>query len=294
MSRVGRARYLVPGSLEEACAALESASGGARVLAGGTDLLVQKRAGIVHPELIVDVKRLALRYIVSEPGQLRIGALTTHSDLASHPSLRPELEGLRQAARWVGGPALRNRGTVGGNIVNASPAADTVPALIAADAEAVLARPDERVIPLEEFFTGYRQTVLWPGEILAEVRLPRSPEISRSVFVKIGNRRSMIIASVCLAAALRVDTSGVVIGVSLCYGSVAPTPVRLREVEAMLIGSPVDAMDLEGAGEAAAESVAPISDSRASATHRLRLVAVHTRRALSALRDELSRALASA
>ena len=286
-------RYLAPVSIAEACAALRSENGGARPLAGGTDLLVQTRAGVLNPQLVVDLKRLPLRFIVAEPGKLRIGALATHSDLVRHPALRPELEALRCAARWVGGPALRNRGTVGGNIVNASPAADTVPALIAADAEAIVAGPEERAIPLEQFFTGYRQTVLRPGELLSEVRVPRQPEVSRSVFVKIGNRGAMIIASVCLAASLRVTPGGVVAGASLCYGSVAPTPVRLREVEAMLIGRPLDALDLEGAARAAAESISPISDTRASLEHRVRLVAVHTRRTLAALRDELSEVIAA-
>ncbi len=285
-------RYFAPETLAETHALIAEHGSDAKPLAGGTDLLVQVRARRVAPRVIVDLKRLPLRYVIVEPTQLRIGALATHSDLAAHPTVRSELAALASAAACVGGPALRNRGTLGGNVVNASPAADAVPPLLADDAHALAQGPrGERAIPFVELFTGYRETALAADELLTEVRVPRMSHASSSTFVKTGNRAAMIIASVNIACRLSVVGDGRVTAARLCCGSVAPTAIRIAEAERMLVGSSLDTLDLDGAARAAAEAVAPISDTRASATHRVRLIAVHTRRALASVRDELKEIL---
>jgi CO/xanthine dehydrogenase FAD-binding subunit len=285
-------RYLAPDTVAEAQTAIAEHGPDAKPLAGGTDLLVLIRAGRIRPRMIVDLKRLPLRYVKAEQGQLRIGALATHADLASHPTVRAEFAALASAARVVGGPALRNRATVGGNVVNASPAADAVAPLFADDARAIVAGlGGEREVPFAALFTGYRDTALAADELLTEIRIPRVADASSSRFVKAGNRAAMIIATVNIACRLTVGRDGRVTDARLCYGSVAPTALRIRDAERVLIGSSLDELDAEIAAQLAAETVAPISDTRASATHRVRLVRVHTRRALESIRDELKEAV---
>lgn len=286
--------YLAPETLAEAHAVIADNFPAAKPVAGGTDLLVQIRSGRVKPRLLVDLKHLPFRYITTEAGQVRIGALATHADVAWHPVVRSEFAALARASRFVGGPALRNRATVGGNVVNASPAADAVAPLFADDAQAIVhGRRGERQIPFSALFTSYRQTALQPDDILTEIRLPRPDTASSSSFVKTGNRRAMIIATINIACRLSVGSDGRVTDARLCYGSVAPTVVRVTESERILTGSWLDDLDFDAAAQAAVEAVAPISDTRASAEHRMRLVRVHTRRALESVRDELRKTAAN-
>lgn len=286
--------YLAPQTLAEAHALIADNIPAAKPMAGGTDLFVQIRSGSVKPGLLVDLKRLPLRYITLEPGQLRIGALATHADLASHPVVRSEFAALASASRFVGGPPLRNRATVGGNVVNASPAADAVAPLLADDARAIVhGHEGERQIPFSALFTGYRQTALQPDDILTEIRLPRPNTASSSRFVKTGNRRAMIIATINIACRISVASDGRVRDARLCYGSVAPIALRATEAERVLTETGLDGLDIDAAVQAAVEAVAPISDTRSSAEHRVRLVRVHTRRVLESVRDELRGTVAS-
>jgi carbon-monoxide dehydrogenase medium subunit len=242
-------------------------------IAGGTDLVVQMRRGRRNPEHLIDLSGLhGLDTIeVTEDGCC-LGAMATHKSIERHPDFQSDLRMLVEAAHLVGGHQVRNVATVGGNIVNASPAADVVVPLLALDAVLTLqSASGSRQVPLADFLVGPGSTLRRPGELLREVRFARLPPSSGSVFLKNGRRKAMEISVVCVAVCLTL-ADGVLSQVRIGLGAVAPTALRARAAEAALEGKVVDHKLIAHAASLAAQECAPLSDVRASAEYRRLLV----------------------
>jgi CO/xanthine dehydrogenase FAD-binding subunit len=240
-----------------------------RPVAGGTDLMVQLAADASEPpERIIDLWQLdELRRIRLEPDELIVGALTTHMDLRRASLVRERLPALAEAAATVGAIQIQHRGTIGGNICNASPAGDLLPVLLAADAAFVLGSTrGEREVPADAFWVAYRSTALAPDELLLRIRVPL-PRDRRIRFWKVGTRRAQAISKVVLALAYRVDGDAWR-DVRVAVGSVAPTPVRARATEAILEGGLPDASLAERAVAALTNELRPIDDVRSTADYR--------------------------
>lgn len=267
--------YLRPATLQEALAGL---AGGARALAGGTDLYPGAGARLAGP--VVDLTALpGFRGITSGPQGLRIGACTTWTEVAE-ASLPPACTALQQAARQVGARQIQNAGTVGGNLCNASPAADGVPPLMALEASVeLISAQGHRVLRLEEFLLGPRRTALQPGEVLAAVTLPRPT--GQSVFLKLGARAHLVISIAMVA--VRLDTEGDrITAAAVAVGACSAVARRLPAVEAALRGPRAGAADrVDPAAVAAA--LAPIDDVRATAAYRATAAAELVRRGVEAL-----------
>jgi carbon-monoxide dehydrogenase medium subunit len=279
-----RFEYFAPQSLAEAIALFGEKGDGGRALAGGTDLVPQIKEGgkIPMPSYIVSLRRLPeLRGIeFSESKGLRIGAAVTMAELAESPVVRERYRALADGAGVVGSVQTMNMATVGGNVCNAAPSADTAPALLAYEAVAVIAGPDgERELPLAEFWRGPNATALRPGELLRELRLPVPPPNSGGVYVRQTPRKQMDIAVVGVAVLLTI-TGERIEHARVALGAVAPTPIRAQETEAMLEGQTITESLFAKAAEAAAAEARPISDQRGSAEFRRHLVRVTTERCL--------------
>jgi xanthine dehydrogenase FAD-binding subunit len=257
-------RYIAAATLDEAVSVVAA---GAVPLAGGTDLLVAWERH-THPEAVCDLGRVpGLRGIEERAGRVWIGALTTHAEVTRSPLLLAAAPLLREAAGTVGAVQVRTRGTVGGNVANASPAGDVLTALYALDAEVELRGPaGARALPIADFVKGPRRTALAPGEILTGVTFPRPPPELQG-YEKLGLRAAQAISVVSLAVRLRLD-GGVVRDAALALGSVAPTPVRAPAAEAALRGRPLDAAAVQAAARALSATATPIDDVRASAEYR--------------------------
>jgi CO/xanthine dehydrogenase FAD-binding subunit len=253
-------------SLEHAFSLLAE---GWKPFAGGTDLMVLFEAGKLQRQRFVSIWGLAeLKGIESADDSITLGALTTYTAVQADPILQAGFPLLTQAASETGGVATQNRGTLGGNIVNASPAADTPPALLVYDAELELVSASgTRWVPYSSFHTGYKKTLLRPDELVARIRMPRRNGWSQ-YYRKVGTRKAQAISNVCLAAAMRPDGGRVEARVAL--GSVAPTVVRCYETERAIEHDP---RDIAGARAALAREIFPIDDIRSSAEYRLRVAA---------------------
>jgi N-methylhydantoinase B len=277
--------YVRPASLAEA---LELAADGSRlVIAGGTDVYpANATRSIERP--VLDVSRVAgLRGITRdrETGAWRIGATTTWTDVAEAAFLPPAFDGLRAAARQVGGRQIQNTGTVAGNLVTASPAADGTPNLLVLDAsvEVASAARGPRLVPVREFVTGYRTTALAPDELVTAVLVPDQPATARSTFRKLGSRAYLVISIVSVAALVIVEDA-VVSDVRVAIGACSPVPERLVDLEAVLVGRPADTAALaELVAGTQPVGLAPIDDVRASAVYRLDAARTLVGRALAEL-----------
>lgn len=243
---------------------------GGRVIAGGTDALVQMQRGAFPAAVVVDASRIAdLRFIREDGDRIEIGALTTYADLLASPLVRRVAPALIAAAETVGAPQTRARGTLGGNIANASPAGDMLPPLLALDAIVTLSSArGVRSLPLSEVLRGPRQTCLEPGEIIASIAFRHPPEPSGAAFIKLSNRRGMSIAVVSVAATLALDSAGRIAEGRVALGAVAPTAVRSPAAESILAGGAPGAETFRRAARAALDDIAPISDVRATAAYR--------------------------
>jgi CO/xanthine dehydrogenase FAD-binding subunit len=263
---------VVPRALDEALALLREEPGVWRPFAGGTDLMVLLEAGRLEHRKFFSIRHLPeLRGVGESDGVVRVGALTTYTDVRRSEVLGRHFPMLGRAARETGGVAIQNRGTVGGNIANASPAADTPPALLAYGAEVELvSAAGARRVPYAEFHTGYKQTVMRPDELIAAVLLPRPAEGARHFYRKVGTRRAQAISKVCFAAVAEVegDTFG---EVRVALGSVAPVVLRCRRTEGLLSGRRLDAPLLRAAAEELAREITPIDDVRSTARYRARV-----------------------
>jgi len=260
---------VAPGTLSAALSLLAEQPGRWLPIAGGTDLMVQYAGGKLGGSRLVSLWNLPeLRRIDVSKEEVGVGAGCTYTDLREHEVIAREFPLLASAARWTGGVANQNRGTLGGNIVNASPAADSLPALLVYEAELILvsARGERRVKYLD-FHTGYKKTVLAADELIRTVCLARRFTGYISYSRKVGARNAQAISKVCVAALARLE-SGVVEDVRIAAGSVAPMPVRLRNTELVLKGQVIDAALVRRAHESATAEVRPIDDIRSTAAYR--------------------------
>lgn len=273
-----------PASVQEASALIKEKGPGGRYLAGGTDLVIAiKEKGLV-PKYVVDLKRIpALSGIREQPGGgITIGALTTMRQVETSPLICRRFPFLAQSAAEVGSIQIRNRATVGGNMANATPSADVAPSLLVLDAKAKIASADgERVVPLEEFFTGPGQTVMRPEEVLTEILIPPSDPQLLGEYIKFSPREMMDLAYVGVAVAFvlngkekRCDKA------RIALGAVAPTPMRARKAEVLLENQPLTEELAQQVGAEAAKQCKPISDVRSSAEYRRAMVGAMTTRAL--------------
>lgn len=260
----------VPGGLEEALEILGREPGAWRPLAGGTDLMVLFASGRLKDTRFLDLGGLAdLRGIEVDDEEIRLGALTTFTELRRHPAIREAFPNLADGARLTGALAIQNRGTLGGNLANGSPAADTPPSLLAYGAEVELrSREGARWVPCDAFFTGYKRNALLPGELITRIRLPRQPEGPQfHYFRKVGARKAQAISKTCLSAWGRRE-DGRLAELRLGLGSVAPMPFRARRTEDFLTGQPLDRLPVDEACRLLAEEIAPIDDIRSTAHYR--------------------------
>jgi carbon-monoxide dehydrogenase medium subunit len=274
-------RYEAPDTPEAAVALLAGASGDARVLAGGTDLLVQMRVDIVDPELIVDIKRIPeTRAVTEEGGGWRVGAAVTGAELKEHIRLKDMWPGVVEAANLIGSTQVQGRATLGGNLCNGSPAADSVPALIAAGAVATLAGPQgRRDLPVEDVMLGPRKLALGKGEFVVSFLLPPRPPRSSDAYLRFIPRTEMDIAVVGAGVSLTVDEAGTITAARVSLGAVAPRVLLVPEAAAAIVGSRLDrpAQDrLEAAARAACQ---PIDDKRGTTEFRIEVAGVLARRA---------------
>ncbi len=274
-------RYEAPETLERAVDLLARATGEARVLAGGTDLLVQMRTDVVDPELIVDIKRIAeTRTIGEDRGGWRIGAAVTGAELKEHPRLKQVWPGVVEAANLIGSTQVQGRATLGGNLCNGSPAADSVPALIAAGAVAALAGPGgRRELPVEDVMLGPRRLALAKGELVVSFWLPPRPPRSSDAYLRFIPRTEMDIAVVGAGVSLAVDTAGTITAARVSLGAVAPRVLLVPEAAPAIVGSRLDRPAQDRLEAAARAACRPIDDKRGTTEFRIEVAGVLARRA---------------
>jgi len=262
-------QLLAPGSLSEVVSLLAQDPGKWLPIAGGTDLMVQYSTGKLPARNLVSIWNLPeLRQIENLPGEIRIGAGCTFTELRNHSAIQREFSLLATAAGWIGGIANQNRRTIGGNIVNASPAADSLPALLVYDADLLLvSQRGQRRIPYSTFHVDYRKTQLAPDELIRAVCITKQFSEYYARARKVGARNAQAISKVCLAALGRI-ASGVIADIRLAMGSVAPVPLRLTATERVLQGKRVEPALVDLARATAAAEVKPIDDIRSTARYR--------------------------
>jgi carbon-monoxide dehydrogenase medium subunit len=283
--------YLEPKSMQQALEWLDTYRGRARVLAGGTDLYLRLRKGVFLPDYVIDLKRVpGLDYITpNRGGGAQIGPTTLQDEVARSSVIQQLYPALAESALWVGSVQTRNRATVVGNLCNASPAADTAPALLSYGAQVKIAsRQGERTVPLEEFFMGPGKTALQDNELVAEIILPAPEPHTGAAFFR-RTRTAMDIAVVCGAAMLQL-ANGTCQNARIGLGAVGPTPLRATRAEAALRGQTLTDQVVEEASRLASEEARPIDDVRSTAEYRREMVRVLTRRGL---RQAMERARAS-
>ncbi len=282
--RLPKFDYLEPKTIDEACSLLAKYKDKARVIAGGTDLLVSMKTRDITPQYIVNIKAIpdldGISY--SQKEGLKLGALTTLRDIERSPVIRERFPILADAAHQTGTPHIRNVGTVGGNLCNAAPSADTAPPLIGLGAKVkIRGVQGERTVALEDFFLGPGESVLQPGEILTEILVPNQPPHTRGAYLKLPTRTIMDIAVVGVAVVITLGAKGTnVIDAGIVLGAVAPTPIRARKAEAIIMGKTIQDELIDRAAQAAAEEAKPISDVRGSADYRKEMVRVLVNRAI--------------
>jgi len=274
---------LMPRSLPEALEMLAGSAPDVLPIAGGTNLIPDMRGGRYRPGLLLNVAGLPeLCAIRREEEWLVIGGGVTIADLLDDPLVAQHAPVLREAARMLASPLVRNRATVAGNLANASPAADTAPPLLVLDAEVELAsRGESRRVPLREFFVHVRRTVRRPDELITTIRIPLPPAGSSARFFKVALRNADAIAVVNGAVRVDRDGAGRCQGARIALGAVAPTPIRVPEAEAALEGQQLTPEVIARAARLAAEAARPIDDLRGSAAYRQHVTAVMVRRALA-------------
>ncbi|RTL66798.1 MAG: xanthine dehydrogenase family protein subunit M [Pseudonocardiaceae bacterium] len=259
-------------SVDEALDELSRRGERCQVLAGGTDVMIQLARREIAPEHLLHVERLGELRAVETDGSTRLGALVTHRDLAVG-RLGPGYAAVAESAATVGGLQTQVVGTVGGNVCNASPAADTLPALLVHDAEVTLrSTRGSRTAPLAEFIVGRRATTRAPDELLTTITLGRPAPRTGDVYLKVGRRSAMEVAIVGLAARLTFDGTGVVTDARIAVASVGPRPLRSVGAETALVGSTGDAESVHAAAKALLQDVDPIDDVRGTADYRRRVI----------------------
>lgn len=280
--------YDAPDSLDAALRLKNNFGGKARIIAGGTDLILRMRSKIFTPEMLIDLRHLSMDTTSIDSDKVYLGSCVTHAQILNSDILTSNFPALVEACRQFAGPPIRNRGTIGGNIVNSSPAADLVPPLLAYDANIVLTSSSSvRVLPLHDFFTGPGENIMEADEILTEIQLPLPTENTVASFIKLGQRRSMAISIVNLAIRISVSDTAIINTARIALGAVAPMPIRVTGSENILIGETLSDALIDAAAQLASEEITPISDNRASKDYRVKMTRVLVRRALMTMKDEL-------
>jgi len=274
-------RYEAPETIEATVALLAAETGQARVLAGGTDLLVQLRAGFVEPDLIVDVKRIeALRSISEEAGGFRIGAAVSGAELGEHAGLCAAWPGVVEATELIGSTQIQGRATMAGNLCNASPAADSVPAMVAAGATASVVGPNgRREIPVGDVAVGPGKTSLAKGELVDSIFLPARPAHSGDAYLRFIPRTEMDIAVVGAGVNITLDDAGVCQAARVSLGAVAERVLLVEDAAKALIGTALDDAALANLAAAASAACRPIDDKRGTKEFRIEVAGVLARRA---------------
>jgi carbon-monoxide dehydrogenase medium subunit len=273
-------RYEAPETLQAAVALLAGASGPARILAGGTDVIVQMETDLIEPQLLVDIKKIPeVRQIKAENGGFRIGAAASGMEIMQHAALCKAWPGVIDGVKLIGSIQVKGRASVGGNLCNGSPAADSVPAMIAAGAIARIIGPDgTREVPVEEIPTGPGKTSLRKGEIIASFFLPARPAHSGDAYQRFTPRTEMDIAVVGVGVNLTLDGSGTCTAARFALGAVAPTIMLVKEAGAALVGTKVDDAALERLAKAASAACRPIDDKRGTKEYRIKVAGVLAKR----------------
>jgi len=274
--------YTSPSSLGEALEILKDYGERACVIAGGTDLMIAIREGELRAELLVDISRIPeLQFIAEEGNQICIGPLVTHGELASSALIKKRASVLGRAANSVGSPQIRNMGTIGGNIINASPAADTIPALVVLGAQVVLKRKggEERNLPITDFYLGPYKTVIGPQELLTKITFAKLDDGWKSSFIKLARRKALAISRINIAVLAKMDgIRGKEVRVSV--GSSTPTPCTMEKAEAVLRGAVPSATVIEEASRIVAEEMVARSGVRPSTEYKRPAVQGLVKRAL--------------
>jgi CO/xanthine dehydrogenase FAD-binding subunit len=273
-------RYEAPQSLQAAVALLAGASGTTRLLAGGTDVIVQMETDLIEPQLLVDIKKIAeLRAITLENGGFRLGAAVPGMEIVGHAAFAQAWPGVVDGVKLIGSIQIKGRATVGGNLCNASPAADSVPALVAAGAVArIVGGKGIRELPVERIPTGPGKTSLARDEIVASLFLPPRPALSGDAYLRFTPRTEMDIAVVGVGINLTLDQRGICTAARVALGAVAPTVLLVGEAAQALIGTPLDDAALERLAAAVSAACRPIDDKRGTKEYRIKVAGVMARR----------------
>lgn len=274
-------RYEVPQTAREAVGLLEAEKGLSRILAGGTDVLVQLRSGMVEPDLIVDIKHIAgMREITAEAGGYRIGAAVSGAELGEHSGVVALWPGVVEALELIGSTQVQGRATMAGNLCNGSPAGDSVPAMIAAEAIVTIAGPSgDRTCPVEDIPVGPGRISLAKGEFITSIFLPERPERSSDAYLRFIPRTEMDIAVASAGVSLTLDAAGTCTVARVALGAVAPTVVLVPDAAAALVGSKLDESALAALGAACSAACNPIDDKRGTIEFRQDVAAVLAKRA---------------
>jgi CO/xanthine dehydrogenase FAD-binding subunit len=278
-------RFINPQSLVEALEYLNQYGKEAKIIAGGTDLLIQLRNEddkIAGVKFLVNIDSLPnLRQIKIDEDYISIGTLVNHAEIASSELIWAKVSFLSKAASVIGSPQIRNRGTIGGNLINASPAADTVPVMIALDAVVILqSLTGSRKLPVRDLFLRPYETCIRHDEILTEIKFKCLPEGSKTSFLKIGRRNALVIARLNIAVSLKTDEKGIVEDIRIAPGSVMPIPCRAIEAEKLLIGQTPNEEIINHASKKVADTMVEKSGIRASTIYKKPVIEAITRRAI--------------
>jgi carbon-monoxide dehydrogenase medium subunit len=279
-------RYEAPATLQAAVSLLANAAGHAKVLAGGTDVIVQMETDLIEPALLVDIKKIPeTRQIAAENGGFRIGAAVPGMEIMGHAGLCKTWPGVVDGVKLIGSIQVRGRASIGGNLCNASPAADSVPALVAAGAVARIIGPaGMREVPVEQIPVGPGKTSLAKGEFIVSFFLPPRPAHSGDAYQRFTPRTEMDIAVVGVGISLSLDGNGTCTAARFALGAVAPTVLLVKEAAAALIGTRIDEAALDKLAKAASAACRPIDDKRGTKEYRIKVAGVLARRtALQAL-----------
>lgn len=274
-------RYEAPDTIDEAVSLLAEAKGNGRILAGGTDLLVQLRAGLIDPEVVIDAKGISeMTSISEEDGGFRIGASVCGAEIGENAALVAAWPGVVEGARLIGSEQIQGRASLGGNLCNASPAADSVPAIAAANAICTILGPDgTREAPAWSIPTAPGETSLATGEVVVSFKLPPRPEHASDAYLRFIPRTEMDIAVVGAAANIVLDGDGTILDAEIILGAVAPTIVRVTDGNDAIQGTKLDDEALEALAAAASAACNPISDKRGTIEYRTRVAGVLAKRA---------------
>lgn len=273
-------RYEAPGSVADAVKLLAGAGESARILAGGTDVIVQMETDLIEPELLLNVKRIPeFQSIEQENGGFRFGAAVSSMEMVEHPALCATWPGLIDGVKLIGSVQVKGRATVAGNLCNASPGADSVPPLITAGAQARIVGPNgTRDVPVEDIPTGPGKTSLGKGELIESFFLPARPRNSGDAYQRFTPRTEMDIAVVGVAVNLTLDDSGVCTQARVAIGAVAPTVLLVQECADAIVGAKLDDAAMDKLADAAAAACRPISDKRGTKEYRIKLARVLAKR----------------